>query len=152
MRKRGPRNTYESSLSLVPPVEAPRPEPPEHLSEQAKGFWRRIVAEHRADWFRGTEFLLEIYVDLLVAQHELDAALVGVDPVSKDGQILASQRRANANLILRYARSMRLTQRSTFDRYSPRLTAVPPGTRRPWDPPPARDDEPDGDGGGDGAA
>jgi len=40
-----------AALAVVTPLHQQRPEPPDHLCEDAADEWRRVVAARAADWF-----------------------------------------------------------------------------------------------------
>lgn len=60
-----------------PPPLKPRPEPPEHIADEAKAEWQRVVDALPADWFGPeTWALLEAYCNSVAQMRWLDAAAV----------------------------------------------------------------------------
>jgi hypothetical protein len=116
-----------------------------HLTAEEAAIWREITASVRPDWFWSSEFLLEIFVRAIALERWLSAQVRATDPSDpRLPQWLALQR-AEAKVIASYATMLRLTPRSTWDRYTPKVVSRLP---KPWElggnPPP--DDKPDGSG------
>ena len=132
LRRRGKK----VPLALVPDAKMRRPEPPERLAPVEREIWEEITQSVRADWFRGgSEFLLELYVQVLAQQRQIQGWLQEVEPGSaRYAELLKLQimvtRTASA-----LATKLRLSPRSNFDRYQVRAV---PTLARPWqDDPPA---------------
>ncbi len=64
-----------------------RPDPPEHLGEDAVKVWRAVVNSLPADWFSpGTQPLLEAFCGLTVSQRNTIMALERIEREANDFQ------------------------------------------------------------------
>jgi hypothetical protein len=131
MRQRGRKSS--ASLSIVRAVaidSRQRPEPPKRLSREERQVWREVTGALRPDWFYGAEHLLEIYVRALVHERFLAELVKAADPNGSRFVKLVRLKRTEAALVANLATKLRLTPRSTFDRYTPKLVSRGP---RPWE-------------------
>ena len=93
---------------------------------------RDLARDHRvgAPGLVLVEFLLEIFVRAIALERWLSAQIKATDPGDpRFSQWLALQR-AEAKVIASYATKLRLTPRSTWDRYTPKAVSRLP---RPWE-------------------
>jgi len=113
-------------------------EPPEHLSDDARRLWAKILASKPADWFEeGSLPLLAQYCDLVAEQAKLVQQrneLVRLKPVDiMDRTAIVTARTRVAKSILEHsaqcsslAIKLRLTVQNTIDRKSGILTEKQP--------------------------
>jgi hypothetical protein len=138
MRKRGRKSV--ASLSVVAPdVRMQRPEPPAKLSAEEKAIWREIVAKVKPDWFWSSEHLLVCYVRTLAHERMLADWIKQTDKSNPHYLDLLRMHRTETMLCANLAGKLRLTPRSTVDRYAPKLaSSLPkPWGEKPDEPPPA---------------
>ena len=133
MRRPG-RKSSASHVAVVVDVSQQRPEPPEGMPDVERSIWVDICARYRPDWFRGSEHLLESYVGLLATEGFLAAEIARVrarDPLdhAKLASLVSTQRHVITGLG-NLATKLRVTPRSSFDRYAPKLAST---VRKPWD-------------------
>jgi hypothetical protein len=128
MRQRGRKSS--ASLGVVPIGQPQRPEPPEGLPEAEKQVWRELVDRLRPDWFSGAEHLLEIYVTSVVLERFLAEQIRKTKVEDERFADLVRLQRAEAALVANVATKLRLTPRSTWDRYTPKLVSTQP---KPWE-------------------
>jgi phage terminase small subunit len=117
-----------------------RPEPPEHMGDEAGAIWRSITNSLPADWFSpGTLPLLEAFCGLTVSQQltlrSLQRLERGGDDFDRDDWVaLLNQLGTLSGRIATLATRMRLTPQS---RYGARGAAtagqLPPDGPKPWD-------------------
>jgi hypothetical protein len=130
--QRGLKSKSPAPLSIVPAVRPRRPAPPQGLSVAEQEIWREITESVRADWFRGaSEFLLECYVRMLSSSRDLAAAYRETEVGSDRYMDLVGLHRTVVMAAANLAVKLRLTVRSTHDRYTPR--AVSAEGPRPWE-------------------
>jgi hypothetical protein len=134
LRQRGRRSA--ASLAAVPiDARARRPERPERLTAAEKAIWREITEKVRGGWFYSSEHLLEAYVCTLGQWQQLQGCLQQVEPGSERYIELMRLQLSVTTLAGNLATKLRLTPRSTVDRYTPKVV---PSSPRPWqDDPPA---------------
>jgi hypothetical protein len=133
LRKRGRRSA--TAITVVPDARMRRPEPPDRLTAAEKATWREITEKVRGNWFYSSEHLLEVYVCTLAQQRQLQGFLQQVEPSSKRYIELMRLQLSVTTLASNLATKLRLTPRSTVDRYTPKVV---PSSPRPWqDDPPA---------------
>jgi hypothetical protein len=138
LRKRGKKST--ASLSVVAPdVMLQQPEPPKRLTREQKAIWNDIVEKVRPGWFYSSEILLELYVTTVSHQRQLESFLRDAEPGSSRHFELIRMHRTVALAAGALALKLRLTVRSTVDRYAPKIVSSTPG-KEPWE-----DDALDGD-------
>jgi len=107
-----------------------RCDPSEHLSETEKSVWRGMVKKVRPRWFYSSEALLRAYVGTIAQLETLARGLAEEEPCSRRYfQILRLQPSVTKTAAM-LATSLRLTPRSTVDRYSPKI--VRSGSK-PWE-------------------
>jgi hypothetical protein len=111
-----------------------RPEPPERLTAAEKVIWREITEKVRGGLFYSSEHLLEAYVCTLAQQQQIQGFLQQIEPGGERYIELMRLQLSVTALAGNLATKLRLTPRSTFDRYA--IKAVP-SQPRPWDDPPA---------------
>jgi hypothetical protein len=133
MRRPG-RKSAASHVAVVVDVSQQRPEPPPEIPDVERSIWRELVERYRADWFRGSEHLLESYVGLLATERFLATQIAQVrahDPLdhAKLASLVATQKLVVTS-VGNLGTKLRLTPRSTFDRYAPKLASTLP---KPWD-------------------
>jgi phage terminase small subunit len=110
-------------------IEAPRPEPPERLSGEAKAAWREIVNAFRSDWFQGAEGVLEAYVNNLVLARQLVAELGQCKSGGERWVELTRLHVAVVSSLTRCATTLRLTPQSTRDSRNAKHVST---VRKPW--------------------
>ena len=129
MRQRGRKSA--AALAVVPiDARQQRPEPPKRLSRAEKAVWRETTAAVRPDWFWSSEFLLEIFCRSVVLERWLAEQITVTAPTDEHFADLVKMQRAEAMLVGNLAGKLRLTPRSTWDRYTPKLASTLP---KPWD-------------------
>jgi hypothetical protein len=129
VRQRGPKSS--ASLSVLPAIEQQRPQAPRSLTREERAVWRDLVDRVRPDWFLGAEHLLEIYVRSICMERFL-AAQIKETTDEKRLLALSQMRKAEGMLIGNLAGKLRLSPRSTKDRYAPKLVR-PRGLPKPWE-------------------
>ncbi len=117
-----------------------RPEPPEHLGDNAAEIWRAISNSLPADWFSpGTLPLLEALCGLTVSQRLTLRSLQGLERGGDDfdrdeWECLLNQLGKLSGRIATLATRLRLTPQS---RYGPRAAdtagRLPPDGPKPWE-------------------
>ena len=141
MGARGRKSAAELSAISCDGIEIHRrPEPPEHLGDNAAEIWRSITNSLPADWFTpGTLPLLEALCGLTVSQRytlrSLQVLERGGDDFDQDEwEGLLKQLGEVSGRIATLATRMRLTPQS---RYGPRAAAtagrLPPDGPKPWE-------------------
>jgi hypothetical protein len=139
LRKRG-RQSAASLSVITPDVIMQHPQPPERLTRQQKELWRSIVEKVRPAWFLSSEALLETYVVVVSQQRELEECIKAVAPASRRWIELVRLHRAVVMTAGNLATKLRLTPRSTVDRYTPKVVSPVPG-KLPWEPGAELDDD-----------
>jgi len=141
MGARGRKSAAELSAISCDGIELHRrPEPPEHLGDNAAEIWRAIINSLPADWFSpGTLPLLEAMCSLAVSQRYTVRSLQvlerdGADFDRGEWERLQKQLGEVSGRIATLATRMRLTPQS---RYGPRAAAtagqLPPDGPKPWE-------------------
>ncbi len=141
MGARGRKSSAELSTISASGLEVHRrPDPPEHMGEEAVAIWRAVVNSLPADWFTpGTLPLLDALCGLTVSQRFTLRALQvverGGDDFDRDEwERLLKQLGEISGRIATLATRMRLTPQS---RYGPRGAAtagrLPPDGPKPWE-------------------
>jgi hypothetical protein len=133
LRKPG-RKSADSLTVVAPDIRMQRPDPPGRLSEDEKAIWREIVAKVKPGWFWSSEHLLELYVRSLAHERMLAAWIKQTDKSHPRYLDVLRMHRSEAMLCGNLAGKLRLTPRSSVDRYAPKLASSGP---KPWDDPPA---------------
>jgi hypothetical protein len=136
LRKPG-RKSADSLTALTvvaPDVLLQRPDPPARLSAEEKTIWREIVAKVKPAWFWSSEVLLECYVRCLAHERILAAWIKEIDRDDPRYLEILRMHRTETMLCANLAGKLRLTPRSSVDRYAPKLASPYP---KPWDPPAA---------------
>jgi hypothetical protein len=133
---RQPGRKSAASLSVITPdIAQQRPEPPSMLTAAAKRVWRETVERMRPGWFRGSENVLEMFCTSVVLERRLARWIEELDsPADPRYRDLIKMHKTEAMLVANLATRLRLTVRSTVDRYAPKLASTYP---KPWDEPPA---------------
>jgi hypothetical protein len=126
-RKRGRRSA--AAFTVVPDSRMQQPQPPDRLTAAEKAIWREIVEKVRAGWFYSSEHLLEAYVCTLAQQQQLQGFLQQAEPGSERYGELMRLQLSVTSLVGNLATKLRLTPRSTIDRYTPRVV---PSSPNPW--------------------
>jgi hypothetical protein len=133
LRKRGRRSA--TAITVVRDARMRRPDPPDRLTAAEKAIWREITEKVRGNWFYSSEQLLEVYVSTLAQQRQLQDFLQQVEPGSERYIELMRLQLGVTALAGNLATKLRLTPRSTVDRYTPKVVSSSPW---PWqDDPPA---------------
>jgi hypothetical protein len=109
-----------------------QPEPPGRLTREQKAIWSDIVEKVRPGWFYSSEILLELYVTTVSHERQLESFLRGAEPGSSRHLELIRMHRTVVLAASALASKLRLTPRSSFDRYAPKVVAPMPG-KEPWD-------------------
>lgn len=122
MTQRGRQSAASLSVAQNQSVaELKKPEPPEHLTEEQAEIWRSVVEPLRYDWFtKETLGQLENY-----CRHMADARRLSIwidqlwelgKPELKEYDDLLKSRERETRAANALARSMRITQQSTYDK------------------------------------
>ncbi len=141
MGARGRKSSAELSTISAAGLEVHRrPDPPEHMGDEAVAIWRAVVNSLPADWFTpGTLPLLDALCGLTVSQRftirSLQVIERGGDDFDRDEwERLLKQLGEVSGGISTLATRMRLTPQS---RYGPRGAAtagrLPPDGPKPWE-------------------
>jgi len=105
-------------------------EPPEDLPERQKAIWRDIVSKVRPGWFYSSEPLLKAYVFTLWQLDTLARGLAREEPYSEGYFKILRLQLSVTKVAAALATKLRLTPRSTFDRYQPKTV---PNLKKPWE-------------------
>jgi hypothetical protein len=141
MRKRGRKSAASFGAVPVVDVRMQLPEPPSRLSAPEKRVWRETVETVRPGWFRGSESILEMYCRSVVLERRLAGWLKQIDdPTDGRYRDLVRMHKVEAMLVANLATKLRLTVRSSKDRYAPKVVGAGP---KPWDIDKRRDDNPE---------
>jgi hypothetical protein len=105
-------------------------EPPEDLPERQKAIWRDIVSKVRPGWFYSSEALLKAYVGTLWQLETLARVLQAEEPCSAGYFKILRLQLSVTKVAASLATKLRLTPRSTFDRYQPKTV---PNLKKPWE-------------------
>jgi len=123
-------------LAVVTPLHQQRPEPPDHLCENAADEWRRVVAARAADWF-GQEQLSHL---ASYCQHLATAQLISREIKAMPRPVDASRRskllrdaRDETKLAMDLARSLRLTLHSQRTAQTAGTESRRSNGSRPWE-------------------
>jgi hypothetical protein len=109
-----------------------QPKPPSRLSAAERRIWRETVGRARAGWFLGSENMLEMFCRAVALERRLAAWIQGLDdPKDSRYRDLITIHKTEAMLVANLSTRLRLTVRSTVDRYTPKLATTGP---LPWDP------------------
>jgi hypothetical protein len=129
---RQPGRKSAASLSVIAPdIAQQRPEPPSRLTAAEKRVWRETVERMRPGWFRGSENVLEMFCTSVVLERRLAGWIKELDdPKDFRYRDLIKMHKTEAMLVANLATRLRLTVRSTIDRYAPKLASPYP---KPWD-------------------
>ena len=141
MGKRGRKSAAELSTISGAGLELHRrPDPPEHMSDEATAIWRSITNSLPADWFTpGTLPLLEALCGLTVSQRNIAKALRRIEDDDNDferdsWERVIKQLGEVSGRIATLATRLRLTPQS---RYGPRAAAtagrLPLDGPKPWE-------------------
>jgi hypothetical protein len=103
-----------------------RPEPPDRLTAAEKAIWRDITEKVRGGWFHSSEHLLEAFVRMVSQLQEIHGALQQVEVGSERYTELMRLELGVTSLAGNLATKLRLTPRSTVDRYTPKLVSSGP--------------------------
>ncbi len=121
MGKRGRKSAAELSAISGAGIELHRrPDPPEHMSDEATAIWRAVVNSLPADWFTsGTLPLLEAFCGLTISQRctlkALQVAERGDDDFDRESwEKLQKQLGEVSGRIATLATRMRLTPQSRY--------------------------------------
>ena len=116
-------------ISPVPDVTM-RCDPPEDLLEAQKAIGRDIVSKVRGGWFYSSEPLLKAYVFTLWQLDTLARGLAREEPCSEGYFKILRLQLSVTKVAAALATKLRLTPRSTFDRYQPKTV---PNLKKPWE-------------------
>jgi hypothetical protein len=131
MRKRGRKSAASFSVAPVVDVRMQLLEPPSRLSAAEKRVWRETAETVKPGWFRGSESVLEMYCRSVVLERRLAGWLKQIDdPTDARYRDLVSMHKVEAMLVANLATKLRLTVRSTKDRYAPK--SVSSAGPKPW--------------------
>ena len=118
-----------ADLAVVSAVDVPRPAPPRGMPSDEAKVWRATVEGLPPHWFPGASFvLLEVYVAAVVSMRTCRAVMLAEVEGTKNHQDASRLYHAEAAMVLRLAKVLRLGPR--HDRTKPKL--VPTGPR-PWE-------------------
>jgi hypothetical protein len=127
-RKPGPKSA--ASLSIVPDVRRQHPLPPDWMLPREKEIWSDLTAKVKPGWFYSSEPLLRAYVSALAQGEQLSRAIAQAEVGSERHRELTRLQCSVVQLAAGLAGRLRLTPRSSVDRYAPKLVSRLP---RPWD-------------------
>ena len=139
--KRGPKSAAE--LTVVTPIGAARPQPPDDLTETQAEVWRNVVDRLPAGWFpRETHDLLAAYCRHVVTHRYISrmidacetSTLSSDDALADFGKILGLRDR-EAKAMVAIGRSLRITKASQTRPETAYRAASnnPEGKPRPWE-------------------
>ena len=126
-RKRGRKSAAAVvvfPMALLGPLE-----PPARFTAAEKGVWRETIASVRPGWFAGSEGVLAMYCTSVVLERRLAEWLKQADPTDARNRDVVMMHKAEASLAANLATKLRLTVRSTKDRYAPKVVSG----LRPWE-------------------
>jgi hypothetical protein len=103
---------------------------PESLSEPERAIWRNIVSKVRPGWFYSSEALLRAYVGTVAQLETLARRLAQEEPCSARYFKILRLQLSVTKVAASLATKLRLTPRSTFDRYQPKTV---PNLKKPWE-------------------
>jgi hypothetical protein len=106
------------------------PAPSEHLPEEVRAAWHKIVVAFQPSWFRGSESVLETYCEIVVAKRKLAAELGKAEPSSERYAALLRLFVQVATTLAILATKLRLAPLSSRDSRHTKL--APPGPY-PWE-------------------
>ena len=99
------------SLTVLPPPEHIRPNPPDELSSREQSQWQGIVARMPADWFtRESHELLTAYIRHCTTNSYLSRQISEAMENGQEIDKLVAQRHKESSAMVSLARSMRLSQ------------------------------------------
>lgn len=134
--QRGRKSAAEQSI--VTPIAARRPAPPEDLNDFQRQIWRDVVEIRPADWFRKDTYpLLRSYCKHAWQANEIDKLLADrFDSEDEELQAeipeLLKARERESRAMMALARSMRITQQSQYDPKTAARHKEAPG-KKPWE-------------------
>ena len=99
---------------------------PESLSEPGKAIWRNMVP----GWFYSREALLRTYVGTVAQLETLARGLAQEEQCSAGYFKILRLQLSVTKVAASLAAKLRLTPRSTFDRYQPKTA---PNLKKPWE-------------------
>jgi hypothetical protein len=123
-RKRG--RSSGATFTVVPDARMRRPEPPDRLTAAEKVIWREVVEKVRGGWFYSSEHLLEAFVRMLSQLQQIHGVLQQVEVGSERYIELMRLQLSVTGLAGNLASKLRLTPRSTIDRYTPKIVPTSP--------------------------
>lgn len=130
LRKRGRESA--ASVTVLPMARTQPRQPPARFTAAEKAVWRETIKSVRPGWFAGSEGVLAMYCTSIVLERGFARWLKQVDdPTHPCYRDAVMAHRAEASLAANLATKLRLTVRSTKDRYAPKAANWP----KPWEPP-----------------
>jgi hypothetical protein len=124
----------KSAFSIVHDARLQPLEPPAELTAAERAIWIETVERMRPGWFAGSETMLEMFCRAVCMERRLAGWIKrrgSKDPRFRD---LITMHRTEAMLVANLATRLRLTVRSTKDRYAPKLATT---SSQPWHDDPA---------------
>jgi hypothetical protein len=118
-------------LTVVPIDARMRPlKPPARLSAAERRVWRETTRRAKRGWFRGSENMLEMFCRCVCFERRFADWIKELDdPNDPRFRDLVTMHKTEAMLVANLATRLRLTVRSTVDRYTPKLASSGP---KPW--------------------
>jgi hypothetical protein len=123
-RQRGRRSAAALGVVPVDVRRTPAP-PPARLSEAERALWVEVISSRRANWFSGSEGILECYVTTFSHYRQVEAWL---DQMQRDDQRYLELARLRLGLVgqlCSLAVKLRLTPSSRLDRRTPHIGVAP---------------------------
>jgi hypothetical protein len=108
--------------------------PPAGLSAAEKAVWIETVARMRPGWFAGSETMLEMFCRAVCLERRLARWLKRHDTKDPRYRELVTMHKTEAMLVANLATRLRLTVRSSKDRYAPKLATAGPRVWQDNDP------------------
>jgi hypothetical protein len=128
LRKPGPKSGA-SFATIVPDVRRQHPSPPAWMSKREKEIFVGLTERTRPGFFYSAEPLLTTYVSALAQAEQLARAVAQVEVGTKRHTELTRLQCSVMMLAANLAGKLRLTPRSSVDRYAPKTASRLP---RPW--------------------
>lgn len=137
-KKRQPGRTSAASLEVVTELQNYRPAAPDHLSDEEKDLWRRVMNSKPPGWWdAGSIPLLKAFVKLNTSVDLIQERIEAVDIDAEDGigayNTLTRIRDRDIARASQLATRMRLTQQARFDAQKASVHAKKSPSRKSWE-------------------
>jgi hypothetical protein len=127
LRKRGPKSA--ASLSVVPDVRRHHPLPPQLMSARERAIWQDLTERLKPGFLYSAEPLFACYIAALAQAEQLARAVAGAKVGTTRHTELTRLQCSVMQLAGNLAGKLRLTPRSSVDRYTPKIVSRLP---KPW--------------------